>query len=116
MFSESSVVSFSDRGTLERKLRAELDAIAEEYQHAKQNYEAALELQTKPWFGQSATANQNVQMALLDVTGIRNRYVALLRAFADLILEGKGLTENTGMQGGFLADHTDGRMDVTGLW
>ena len=93
MFSQSNAVCFDERAGLERKLRAELDAVAEQYQHAQQNYEAASELRTKSWFGQSPTANQTVRLALLDETQIRGRYVALLRAFADLILDGTQLPE-----------------------
>jgi hypothetical protein len=59
MFSQSDVEVSYERAAVERKLRAELDTVAEQYQHAKQNYEAALELQTKPWFGQSPSAKQS---------------------------------------------------------
>lgn len=80
---------------LECKLRAELDAAAEQHHFAEQNYQAALELQDRPWFDHSPSANHEVQSALLEEARTREHYVALLKVFADFILNGKTLSLNT---------------------
>jgi hypothetical protein len=83
MFPRINAVFCDEQTPRQRKLRGELDAAAQRYQQARHNYQAALELQTKPWFGESATANEELRRALLDLTGARVNYGAVLRAIAD---------------------------------
>ena len=83
MFLRPSAVLCDEQSTLGRTLGAELDAAAERYHQARHNYEAALELQMKPWFGQCTTANEAVRKAFLDLNQARAKYGAVLKAIAN---------------------------------
>ena len=84
MFLRANAIFCDEDSTVGRKLRAELDAAAERYQQAKHNYQAALELQSRPWFDQCATASEKVRASLLDLDRARTKYGAVLKAVADL--------------------------------
>ncbi len=84
MCSKLNKVLFDQRSGLERQLRIALDEAAVDYWHAKQSYDATVELR-----GDSAGSNHPVQMAKLREEQARARYVTLLQTFADFVLSGK---------------------------
>jgi hypothetical protein len=84
MSSYSNAVFCNEQTVRERKLRAELDTAANQYQQARHNYMAALELQAKPWFGQSDTAKEAYRRTLDELSRARANYGSTLRMIAEL--------------------------------
>jgi hypothetical protein len=75
-------------------LRAELDAAADQHYHAAQRYKSALKFQAELGSG-NPEADEMVRTALRDETEARERYILHLKGFADFILNGHELPENT---------------------
>jgi hypothetical protein len=80
----SNAVFCEEQTVRERRLRADLDAAANQYHEARHNYLAAVELQAKPWYGQCDTAKEAVRRALVELNRARAIYGSTLRTIADL--------------------------------
>lgn len=82
-------MSLHEQDALERKLRAELDTAAEQYNHAKQIHQAALKAQAEIPFSHYSTSSEAIRTALLDENHARESYATDLEAFVEFILTGK---------------------------
>jgi hypothetical protein len=72
-----------ERLELELKLKAELDSAADQYQHAKQEYEAALQSSVPE--SSDPLEIPRTRSALLRLTQTRDRYMARLNIFTELV-------------------------------